>query len=221
MILKAQGITKTFFEHDKKLEILKDISVEIDTAQTLAIQGKSGSGKSTLLSILAGLLPPDHGEVHLSKKSFYRLGATEKTKFRAKNIGFIFQRYHLIPTLTVYENICLPLEILKLKISRTEVMSLLEKTEIAGRADFYPHQLSGGEMQRVAICRALVHQPSLIFADEPNANLDEQTGDAVMKMMFDLVAQEKKAMILVTHDTTLAKLCQRRFQLHNGVLSDF
>jgi putative ABC transport system ATP-binding protein len=217
-MMRVQGIRKSFGEGAGQLEVLKGIDLEIKPGETVALVGKSGSGKSTLLSLLAGLESPDHGSISVDEKVLTSLSEKELTEFRAKNIGIVFQQFHLISTLTALENILLPMELLKRKDAITEAARLLEAVGLTDRSQHLPSELSGGECQRVAIARALGPQPKLLFADEPSGNLDEETGEKVMDLLFNLVQETQTTLILVTHDPDLASRCSRIIHLEHGSL---
>ena len=178
--------------------------------------GKSGSGKSTLLSLLSGLDRPDGGEVFLQNKNIFELSDRELTYFRAHHMGIVFQQFHLVSTLTAIENIMLPLELTGHKNPYDRASELLRAVGLDHRGDHLPAQLSGGESQRVAIARALSISPAILFADEPSGNLDEETGEKVMGLLFEMVKQTKTTLVLVTHDLELAKKCQRVIHLEHG-----
>lgn len=216
--VKVQNLRKSYGQGEAKVEVLKGINLEINKGETLALIGKSGSGKSTLLSLLAGLDRADSGDVTIEGKSITGMKEKELTNFRASHMGIVFQQFHLVSTLTAYENVLLPLELLKRENAGQRAMSLLESVGLAHRAHHLPSQLSGGESQRVAIARALAINPSILFADEPSGNLDEETGEKVMDLLFNMVKQTGTTMVLVTHDSDLAKKCSRIVHLEHGSL---
>lgn len=217
MILNLENVSKTYLQGTKKIEVLKGLNLEIKASEVVSIVGQSGSGKSTLLSLISGLDFPNSGKVVLNGKNLSALTETEVTRLRGESLGIVFQQFHLIPHLSAWENVHLPLEILG-RPDEKKASLMLEKVGLLNRAEHYPDQLSGGECQRVAIARALITDPSLILADEPSGNLDTVTSDQVMGVLFDIVKREKCTMVLVTHNEKLASLCQRHLTLKNGVL---
>jgi putative ABC transport system ATP-binding protein len=217
-MMRIRGLKKGFGAGASRIEVLRGIDLEI-SAGTTALIGKSGSGKSTLLSLMAGLEAPDAGEVLIEGKDITRMGESELGRFRAAHMGIVFQQFHLVSTLTALENVALPLELLKRPQAREESAALLESVNLGHRLDHLPSQLSGGESQRVAIARALAPRPSLIFADEPSGNLDEETGEKVMNLLFSMVAERGATLVLVTHDPELAARCARVVHLEHGTLA--
>lgn len=220
MILEVKDVCKNFTQGQKELEVLKDLRLEVSKPETLAILGKSGSGKSTLLSLLGGLDKPDSGFIKVNGVDISDFKEGALAKFRASNIGIVFQQFHLMKTFTALENVMLPLEILKPKgLGKNDIkkraMEALERVGLADRADHFPHQLSGGESQRVAIARAIAPEPKIILADEPSGNLDSETGASVMKMIFELCKDRQSALVLVTHDVDLARSCDKVYELAN------
>jgi putative ABC transport system ATP-binding protein len=219
MILKASGISKSYHQAQESLTILSDLALDVSQGETVAIVGKSGAGKSTLLSILSGLDYVDQGELLVLGQDLTKMGESELTDFRSKNIGVVFQNFHLLPHLTALENVLLPMEINDVENSYERGVELLEKVGLAHRQEHLPGQLSGGEKQRVAVARALSISPQIILADEPSGSLDEDTGEEIMKLLFDLVEKENRSMILVTHDMDLAQKCHRKLSLEHGKLN--
>lgn len=215
-MIQVSHLSKSFTLGSEKMTILDSLSLHVPEKTTAAILGKSGSGKSTLLSILAGLDRPDQGQVDIGGNSLFHLNDDELTLFRARNMGIVFQQFHLMSSLTALENVMIPLEILKIENAKEKAIDLLSKVGLSHRIHHYPSQLSGGESQRVALARAIIHNPKVIFADEPSGNLDEETGIVVMNLLFDLVKKEGLTLILVTHDEELAKRCDKTFRLHLG-----
>lgn len=218
-MMRIKNLRKSFGSGEGRVEVLKGINLEIKEGETLALVGKSGSGKSTLLSLMAGLDYPDEGEVLIRDKNIALMSEKELTKFRASNIGIVFQQFHLVSTLTAMENVLLPLELLKKDNALLSAKSLLESVGLRERANHLPSQLSGGEGQRVAIARALSIRPAILFADEPSGNLDEETGEKVMDLLFKMVAESRTTLVLVTHDSGLAGRCHRVIHLEHGGLS--
>ena len=200
------------------IRILNQLNLTVQTGETVAIVGASGSGKSTLLGLVSGLDQPDSGEVIINNQSLQKLNQQDVTGFRASNIAIVFQQYYLVQHLTALENVLLPLEILNQKVDKTFVKNLLDQVGLSHRIHHKPNQLSGGESQRLALARALVIKPSLLLADEPSGSLDVDTGQKIMSLFFDQVKKNKTTTVLVTHDPSLAKKCDRVFQLTNGQL---
>ncbi len=214
-LLSAQNIDKSFQLEDRTIHVLKEISLVIKPAEFVAIMGKSGSGKSTLLSILAGLDFPDSGSVTLDEIDLTSLSEDELALKRQTDISFVFQSFHLIPTLTVYENIGFPLKLAGI-FSQERVDDLLTKVALSERKSSFPHQLSGGEKQRTAIARALITQPKILFADEPTGNLDEKNAQGIMQLLIDLQAEFNTALVVVTHDEAIANLANRTIHIVDG-----
>ncbi len=214
-LLFVRNISKSFWLEDNIIEVLKDISLEIDTAEFVAIMGKSGSGKSTLLSILAGLDVPDSGSVMLDEVDLTLLSEDELALKRQTDISFVFQSFHLIPTLSVAENIGFPLK-LNGSFSQQKVDELLEKVALSHRKNSFPHQLSGGEKQRTAIARALITQPKILFADEPTGNLDEKNASSIMQLLINLQSEFNTALVVVTHDEAIARQANRTIHIVDG-----
>lgn len=218
-MMRVQGLEKSYGTGSQKLKVLKGIDLTIEAGETVALVGKSGSGKSTLLSLMAGLDRPDAGEVSVQGHSLTKFSDRELTRFRASHMGIVFQQFHLVSTLTAMENVLLPLELLKRENAHQRANELLSAVGLADRAHHLPSQLSGGESQRVAIARALSISPSILFADEPSGNLDEDTGATVMDLLFKMVETTRTTLVLVTHDPDLAKRCQRVIHLEHGSLT--
>jgi putative ABC transport system ATP-binding protein len=215
LLLIAKNLNKSFALSDQKIEVLKNVNIDIQTGECVAIMGKSGSGKSTLISILAGLDSPDDGYVLLDGDDLTQLTEDQLAAKRQSEISFVFQSFHLIPTLTVAENIGFPLKISG-DFNKKTVDQLLDKVELSHRADSFPHQLSGGEKQRTAIARALITHPKILFADEPTGNLDEANAEGVMNLLLDLQKQFQTALVIVTHDPAIANLANRTINIVDG-----
>jgi len=220
MLIQAQQLEKIVDTSEGKLQILQPINVSINAGETVAIVGASGSGKSTLLSLLAGLDLATAGDVLIENEKLSELDEEQRAKVRADKIGFIFQQFLLVPSLTALENVMLPAELAGHKGAEKEARELLEKVGLADRWHHYPNQLSGGEQQRVAIARAFVGQPKILFADEPTGNLDTHTGEKVEQLLFDLNKDYGTTLIMVTHDNQLAEKCQRVLRMDAGKLTE-
>jgi len=201
-----------------ELEILKGITLEIKSGEAVAIIGASGSGKSTLLGLLAGLDESSAGSVHIDGTDLGALDEDGRARFRASNIGFVFQSFQLLPALTALENVMLPLELQGHTNVAEQAEHYLKRVELGDRMGHYPLQLSGGEQQRVAIARAFANKPAILFADEPTGNLDTRTGERIIDLLFELNREEGTTLVLVTHDAALADRCQRRLRLDSGAL---
>ncbi len=220
MILDVKNISKSFHQpRSGTLAVLNHISFSLNSGQTTAVTGRSGSGKTTLLSLIAGLDSPDTGQIILDGLDLCTMKESRLARYRAMKIGIIFQQFHLMPHLSARENISLPLEILKQDRINDKTNSMLEKVGLQDRSHHLPAQLSGGECQRVAIARALIGKPALLLADEPTGNLDTATGERVARLLFDLVEKENKTLILVTHNSGLARQCQTIRHLDHGRLA--
>ena len=221
-IIEVRGLSKTIDSGSHRVEILKGIDLTVPRGQFVAVMGPSGSGKSTLLGLLAGLDAPSSGHILLDGQEITHLGEDEMAVLRGRKIGFVFQSYQLVPTLTAEENVLLPLDVGGDGYDgAARIRELLESVGLADRLDHYPVQLSGGEQQRVAIARAFVCRPPLILADEPTGNLDSANGRHVLEMLLDLNRRERTTLLLVTHNRELAALADRLISLHDGrIVSD-
>jgi len=206
--------------NNEQIDILTGVNLEIKHAESLAIIGTSGSGKSTLLGLLAGLDQATSGEILIDQQNICLMTEDERANIRSEKVGFIFQSFQLLPSLTALENVMLPLELQSNKSALMEAKQLLQRVGLADRQHHYPKQLSGGEQQRVAIARAFVTQPTLLFADEPTGNLDKLTGQNVIDLLFEMNRERKTTLIIVTHDEVLAKHCDRCLTLQNGTLTN-
>ena len=200
------------------LTILDDVSFSVAPGESIAIVGASGAGKSTLLSLLAGLDVPSRGHVVLDGKDLGKLDEDGRARVRADSVGFVFQSFHLVPSLNALENVMLPLELAGVDNAADASRSIIEKVGLAERWSHYPAQLSGGEKQRVAVARAFATEPAVLFADEPTGNLDSRTGEKIMQLMFDLNRSSSTTLVLVTHDGGLAARCDRVLSLDAGKL---
>ncbi len=216
VVLEARQITKTVASPEGSLTILADVSLSVRAGETLAIVGASGAGKSTLLALLAGLDSPSSGQVLIAGADLTQLDEDGRAAIRARHVGFVFQSFHLIPSLTAIENVMLPLELGNRPDARATAGKALDQVGLTPRAAHYPKQLSGGEQQRVAIARAFVTRPAVLFADEPTGNLDTATGQRITDLLFDLNHGSGSTLVLVTHDRSLAARCDRIFELDAG-----
>lgn len=218
MILQINDLCKTFrtAASIESIEVLKNLNLAMSAGDSLAILGQSGSGKSTLLTLLAGLDSPTSGSIVLNDQNMDDLDEEALSKFRAKNIGIIFQQFHLMSHLSALENVSLPLDLFKDSQSSEKASEALEQVGLGNRMDHFPHQLSGGECQRVAIARAMVVRPSILLADEPTGNLDSTTGENVSDMIFELVDKHKMTLLFVTHNEHLAMRCEKQQRLQDG-----
>jgi putative ABC transport system ATP-binding protein len=215
-VLKAHDITKQVSSPEGTLTILADVDLTIVAGETVAIIGTSGAGKSTLLALLAGLDEPTRGQIWLNGAEITALNEDGRAAVRARHVGFVFQSFHLVPSLTALENVMLPLELAGLPNARATAAEVLAKVNLTARGGHYPRQLSGGEQQRVAIARAFVTRPAVLFADEPTGNLDAVTGERIMQLLFDLNQETRTTLIVVTHDPAIARRCGRIIRLDAG-----
>ncbi|CAM4293276.1 ABC transporter ATP-binding protein [Gillisia limnaea] len=215
-ILNVRNLEKTFSSGSKKITVLHDISFDIEAGETFSIVGPSGSGKTTLLGLCAGLDQADSGSIDLCGTQLNSLTEDERAILRNKNIGFVFQDFQLLPTLTALENVAVPLELQGAKNASKVGKELLEKVGLGDRFHHYPSQLSGGEQQRVAVARAFSNTPSILFADEPTGNLDAETGEKVIDLLFNLNKESGTTLVIVTHDLELAQRTQRILRLKGG-----
>jgi putative ABC transport system ATP-binding protein len=216
VVLAAEGLGKQVSSPEGTLAILSDVSLSIRRGESVAIIGASGAGKSTLLALLAGLDEPTSGRTLLAGNDLTRLDEDGRAAVRANHVGFVFQSFHLVPSLTAIENVMLPLELARRPDAREAAREVLGRVGLAERVGHYPRQLSGGEQQRVAIARAFVRQPDVLFADEPTGNLDAATGEKIMDLLFGLNRATQTTLVLVTHDRQLAARCDRIIRLEAG-----
>jgi len=215
-VLEVVGVGKQVSSPEGTLAILSDVSLAIARGETVAVMGASGAGKSTLLALLAGLDGPTAGTIRLAGSDLGTLDEDGRAAVRARHVGFVFQFFHLLPSLTALENVMLPLELAGRRDARAAALEVLGRVGLAERVGHYPRQLSGGEQQRVAIARAFVTRPDVLFADEPTGNLDAATGERIMELLFGLNAATGATLVLVTHDATLAARCGRVIRLDAG-----
>lgn len=217
-VLAALGISREVSSPEGPLTILSDVSFSIQSGESVAVVGPSGAGKSTLLALLAGLDLPTSGHVELNGHNLGKLDEDGRARVRAESVGFVFQSFHLVPSLNALENIMLPLELAGAGDPRAASLAIIEQVGLSERFKHYPAQLSGGEKQRVAIARAFALEPAVLFADEPTGNLDSRTGSNIMKLMFELNQESSTTLVLVTHDLSLAERCDRVLTLEGGRL---
>lgn len=212
-VIKAENLEKEVATAESRFQIFSEINLQLEVAQSLAVVGASGSGKSTLLGLLAGLDLPTSGQVRLLGQNLSELDEDGRARLRAGKVGFVFQSFHLLPSLTALDNVMMPMELLSLDDARARAEAALSDVGLDKRMHHYPAQLSGGEQQRVALARAFVLQPEILFADEPTGNLDHATGRMVSDLMFDLVDKHQTAIVLATHDDALSQRCNRIMEL--------
>jgi putative ABC transport system ATP-binding protein len=215
-VLKAEEITKQVSSPEGTLTILADVNLAIARGKTAAIVGTSGAGKSTLLALLAGLDEPSSGRIWLNGAELTSLDEDGRAAVRARHVGFVFQSFHLVPSLTALENVMLPLELAGLPNARQAAAEVLSNVGLGPRVSHYPRQLSGGEQQRVAIARAFVTRPAVLFADEPTGNLDTATGARIIDLLFELNRASQTTLVVVTHDQSIAQRCERTIRIEAG-----
>jgi putative ABC transport system ATP-binding protein len=218
-IVRAEGLTKQVTTPDHALTIVRDATFEVRAGQAVAILGASGSGKSTLLGLLAGLDVPSSGRVWIAGEDLFALDEDGRARLRGQMVGFVFQSFQLLPALTALENVMLPLELSGGADAAQRAREVLGRVGLAERLGHYPRQLSGGEQQRVAVARAFVTEPKLLFADEPTGNLDSATGEQVIELLFQMNRERGATLVLVTHDPELAKRCDRRIHIAAGAIT--
>ncbi len=219
-VLKVDNLTKTYRSGNRELTVLDQVNFEVAIGDTLSIVGPSGSGKTTLLGLCAGLDVASSGSVMLDGRALERMTEDQRAAVRNQLVGFIFQNFQLLQTLTALENVMVPLELKKRKDAKDKAMELLEKVGLADRLTHYPNQLSGGEQQRVSIARAFANEPKILFADEPTGNLDTETGEMVENLIFKLNEEEGTTLILVTHDLELAARTHQSIHIKGGKLQE-
>ena len=217
-VLKAESVTKKVGSPEGTLTILAEVDLQIAAGETVAIVGASGAGKSTLLALLAGLDEPSAGRVWLNGAELTALDEDGRAAVRARHVGFVFQSFHLVPSLTAIENVMLPLELAGMPNARSAAAEVLAQVNLSPRREHYPRQLSGGEQQRVAIARAFVTRPAVLFADEPTGNLDSVTGERIIELLFDLNKATHTTLVVVTHDEAIARRCSRIIKIEAGRL---
>lgn len=222
-ILKTHNIAKSYTDTQKRVEVLRGIDLEVQEGESLAIVGPSGAGKSTLLHVLGGLDKPDRGEVILSGASIYRLNDRDRARLRNRDVGFVFQFYHLFPELSALENVLFPMLVMtggsrQTRNALARARIALEQVGLADRLAHKPHQLSGGEQQRVAIARAMINEPRVLLCDEPTGNLDSRTGEAIIETLMTLNQGQARTIVMVTHDEAIARRCSRVVHIKDGIL---
>lgn len=220
MLIKAEKLGKVYGSGENKVTALHRADMEIAEGDFISIMGPSGSGKSTLLHILSGLDFPTEGKLSYDGQDICKMNDRELSAFRRRRIGFVFQQFHLLPVLTARENILMPLLLDRKKEDRAYLGELAELLGISGRLTHLPHELSGGQQQRVAIARALIARPDIIFADEPTGNLDSKSGGEVMRLLAEIRRRMKKTLVVITHDSQIAQMADRRFVIMDGMLSE-
>lgn len=218
-VLEARAISKVYSIGDRPIPVVDHVSLSVEESEFLVVKGSSGSGKTTLLSLLSGLDRPTSGRVLVLEQDITDMGEDDLAPLRNEVIGFIFQSFHLIPSLTALENVMFPAELKRDRRAQTKAEDLLHRVGLSRRGSNYPHQLSGGEKQRVAICRALINDPSIIFADEPTGNLDSSNGDAILNLLLELHRERRITLVLVTHNSEIAGRADRVITLHDGKIS--
>ncbi|MCK6625379.1 MAG: ABC transporter ATP-binding protein [Anaerolineae bacterium] len=219
-IVQLQNLTKSYSEGKQSRAILQNVNAAFETGEFILLLGHSGSGKSTLLNLISGIDAPDSGDILVNGAAINRLSERQRTMFRREHIGFIFQFFNLIPTLTAFENITLPMHLNGgvTAAKEKEVKNLLERVGLSHRQDAFPDRLSGGEQQRVAILRAIAHNPTLLLADEPTGNLDEDTGRTIIELLLELTRQANKTLIMATHNPDIIPLADKVYRIKHGEL---
>lgn len=217
-MIESNRLNKSYTIDDRRIQVLKDVSLKVPAGEFAVIQGSSGSGKSTLLSLLSGLDRPDSGTVRIQDQDITDLSEDDLAPLRNRTFGFVFQSFHLVPSLSALENVMFPAELSRSTSATADAEKLLERVGLSHRRRNMPHQLSGGEQQRVAICRALINRPAIIFADEPTGNLDSRSGQAILDLMLEFQQEFHTTLLMVTHNPDIAERADTRFQLTDGRL---
>ena len=215
-VVEARNLTKTYTIAEREIRVLDNVSLTVAAGEFLVIEGSSGSGKTTLLSLLSGLDKPSSGRVLLEDKDITDTSEDNLAPVGNESIGFVFQSFHLVPSLTALENVMFPAELKRDPRARDKAADLLKRVDMQNRSTNYPHQLSGGEMQRVAMCRAVINNPKIIFADEPTGNLDSENGKAVLELLLEFQKEHRTTLVLVTHSAEIAKIADRMIVLKDG-----
>jgi len=219
-IVEARDITKTYTIGDREIRVLDQVSLAVSAGEFLVVAGSSGSGKTTLLSLLSGLDKPSSGRVFLAEKDITDTSEDDLAPLRNEFIGFVFQSFHLVPSLTALENVMFPAELKHDSQARAKAADLLKRVGMQKRSANFPHQLSGGEMQRVAICRAIINHPKIIFADEPTGNLDSDNGQAVLDLLLEFQQERRTTLVLITHSLDIAGMADRVIVLKDGKITN-
>jgi putative ABC transport system ATP-binding protein len=220
VIVSLKGVGKTFNSAGRELQAVANVDIDIKQSSTCAFVGPSGSGKTTLLGLCAGLDRPTSGSIQVVGQFLERLNEDEIARHRGAQLGFVFQSFRLLPTLTALENVMVPAELLGIKDAASHAREFLQRVGLSGRADHYPAQLSGGEKQRVALARAFIHKPKVLIADEPTGNLDAETSAVIQELLFTLNRESGTTLIIATHDHELAQRCERVFEVRAGSVSE-
>ena len=215
-VVEARNLTKTYTIAKREIRVLDNVSLSVAPGEFLVIEGSSGSGKTTLLSLLSGLDKPSSGRVLVEEKDITDTSEDDLAPLRNESIGFVFQSFHLVPSLTALENVMFPAELKRDPRASDKAADLLNRVGMLNRSTNYPHQLSGGEMQRVAMCRAVINNPKIIFADEPTGNLDSENGKAVLELLLEFQKERRTTLVLVTHRAEIAKIADRMIVLKDG-----
>jgi len=215
-IVEAKEVTKAYSIGDREIPVLDNVSLAVTEGEFLVVEGNSGSGKTTLLSLLSGLDKPTSGRIYLEEKDITDTTEDDLAPMRNEMIGFVFQSFHLVPSLTTLENVMFPAELKHDLKAHEKADNLLRRVGLQDRSDNFPHQLSGGELQRAAMCRALINRPKIIFADEPTGNLDSENGKAILELLLEFHRELKTTLILVTHSDEIAKMADRMIVLKDG-----
>lgn len=218
-IIEAREVTKKYIIGEREVAVLENVSISVSDGEFLVVEGRSGSGKSTLLSLLSGLDKPTSGRVFIEDKDITDMSEDDLATVRNRTIGFVFQSFHLVPSLTALENVMFPSELRGDPDALQKAEALLRRVDLQARGSNFPHQLSGGEKQRCAICRALINDPRIIFADEPTGNLDSENGKAILDLLLDLRKEQETTLVLVTHDFEIARTADRIITLRDGRIS--
>lgn len=218
-MIELNNIRKSFQQGQNEIQVLRDVNLKVEAGETIAILGPSGSGKSTLLNLVSGIDIPSEGEILFAGEKFSSLNQKDRDKIRFEKLGFVFQQFNLLPHLNVLENVLFPLHMKKMTNAESVAREYIEKVDLLHRIDHFTETLSGGEKQRVAIARALAGGPQLILADEPSGSLDVDNGEKIINLFFDLIKKSNSAMILVTHNPSLAKFCDKKYMMEKGGLN--
>jgi len=218
-VLEAQNVSRTYTIEDRTITVLDDISFSVPAGEFLVIEGRSGSGKSTLLTLLSGLDRPTSGSLRVNGDDITRMTEDQLAPLRNRSFGFVFQAFHLVPSLNALENIMFPAELNNDRSAEKRARELMKQAGLEARAQNFPHQLSGGEKQRVGICRALINRPGIIFADEPTGNLDSENSDAILGLLMDIRKEQKITLVMVTHNAEIAGMADRVIRLQDGKIA--